>query len=313
MRAFVRNALAVCAVLTSASASAFVTMDGGNFVTDGSVAVLSAQALTNGDATHSTGLLRLELWASPAPFPVNRGHFNGRKLAQFSLPQLPPGGTYANVVSSEVPFSALPSGTWYLTLFVTQFEDATVDDGYLYDDFQQFEAPLLVGGYRGVEPIVEYYYAASNTYFVTGIPGEINALDSGMFQGWERTGYQFNGFDPTQSATPAASVSVCRFFNDSFGTVSSHFYALHGLGCEDTIADFPDWKLETATAFNMYVPDAAGNCPIGSSPVYRLFNNGMSGAPNHRYTTNPDVRSQMITQGWTPEGYGIGVAFCSPD
>jgi Repeat of unknown function (DUF5648) len=315
VRAFAQGALVALAALAAATfaQAGSISLQGGNFVTNGTVAILTADAVVNSDATHSTQPLRLELWASEAPFPVNNGSFHGRKLAQYVLPQLPGGGTYSNVASPEVPFAPPPAGTWYLTLFVTEFLDAQVDDGYLYEDFTQFPLPIIVGGYRGVEAIVEYYYAASNTYFITGLPGEIQALDAGEFQGWERTGYQFNGYDPTQAATPATSVAVCRFFNDSFGAVSSHFYALHGLGCEDTLAEFPDWKLESAEAFNMLVPDANGNCPSGSSPVYRLFNNGMGGAPNHRYTTETDVRSEMIAQGWTPEGYGIGIEFCSPD
>jgi hypothetical protein len=41
--------------------------------------------------------------------------------------------------------------------------------------------------------------------------------------------------------------------------------------------------------------------------------NGMGGAPNHRFTTDPAVREQMLSNGWVPEGSGsMGVAFCSP-
>lgn len=47
--------------------------------------------------------------------------------------------------------------------------------------------------------------------------------------------------------------------------------------------------------------------------VYRLFNNGQGGAPNHRYTTSLDTRASMISQGWVPEGAGtIGVIACVP-
>ena len=41
--------------------------------------------------------------------------------------------------------------------------------------------------------------------------------------------------------------------------------------------------------------------PGGHIKLYRLYNDGMSGAPNHRYTTSLTVRSQMIAAGWTPE------------
>jgi hypothetical protein len=48
-------------------------------------------------------------------------------------------------------------------------------------------------------------------------------------------------------------------------------------------------------------------------PLYRLYNNGLSGAPNHRYTIHASVRSQMIAQGWIPEGNGPdGVFACVP-
>jgi hypothetical protein len=48
-------------------------------------------------------------------------------------------------------------------------------------------------------------------------------------------------------------------------------------------------------------------------PVFRLYNNGMGGAPNHRFTTDAAVRSQMLDAGWIPEGAGQeGVAFCVP-
>jgi hypothetical protein len=45
---------------------------------------------------------------------------------------------------------------------------------------------------------------------------------------------------------------------------------------------------------------------------YRLYNNNEGGAPNHRFTTDLNVRAQMIAAGWTPEGFGVGVTFCSP-
>ena len=48
----------------------------------------------------------------------------------------------------------------------------------------------------------------------------------------------------------------------------------------------------------MAVPDSAGNCAAGMQPVFRLYNNGQGGAPNHRYTTSLAVRSQMLAKGW---------------
>ena len=53
--------------------------------------------------------------------------------------------------------------------------------------------------------------------------------------------------------------------------------------------------------FSLPTPDPDGTCRPGTRPVYRLYNNGLGGTPNHRYTIDPAVRLQMIERGWTPE------------
>lgn len=158
--------------------------------------------------------------------------------------------------------------------------------------------------------VMEYYNASLGHYFITSNTGEIGLLGKPPFDAWQPTGLSFNAYAPANA--PTGTVGVCRFFNDHFLGVSTHFYAPHGLGCETTIASFPDWTLEDAQLFYASLPDTAGNCPAGQIPVYRLFNNGMGGAPNHRFTTDPTVRAQMLAQGYAPEGYGIGVGWCAP-
>ena len=160
-----------------------------------------------------------------------------------------------------------------------------------------------------VQPAVEYYYQAWNFYFITSIPAEIAALDGGAFGGvWLRTGQQFNVYSTANP--PAGATTVWRFFSTSFAPKSSHFYT-------DIVSEYnsllanPNWQLE-GPVFNTPPPAADGTCPAGSIPIYRLYNNGMGGAPNHRFTTDPSLRAQMIAQGWAAEGFGIGVVFCSP-
>jgi len=71
------------------------------------------------------------------------------------------------------------------------------------------------------------------------------------------------------------------------------------------------WTYEAISAY-VELPTAAGNCLTGI-PLYRLYNNGRSGAPNHRYTTSTTTRSTMIASSWTPEGSGaLGVIVCVP-
>lgn len=56
-----------------------------------------------------------------------------------------------------------------------------------------------------------------------------------------------------------------------------------------------------------------GTCAANTLAVYRLYNNGQGGAPNHRYTLDSSVRAQMLAQGWLQEGYGsLGVMMCAP-
>ena len=52
-------------------------------------------------------------------------------------------------------------------------------------------------------------------------------------------------------------------------------------------------------------------CAIGTVPLYRLYNNGQGGAPNHRFAVDPTVRTSMIAAQWTPEDNGAdGVLAC---
>ena len=155
--------------------------------------------------------------------------------------------------------------------------------------------------------VVEYYHAAFDHYFVTAIADEITKLDNGTFVGWARTGRQFKIYPAAGSGVSA----VCRFFSTAFGAKSSHFYTANGAECT-TVKANPNWQFE-AEVFNTPVPAFDGSCPAGTIPVYRMYNNGMSGAPNHRFTTDLNVRAQMLALGWIAEGNGtIGVTMCSP-
>ncbi|MCC6194288.1 MAG: hypothetical protein IT518_07450 [Burkholderiales bacterium] len=156
------------------------------------------------------------------------------------------------------------------------------------------------------KPAIEFYHAAFKHYFVSADPVEIAKLDDGTFSGWARTGQSFNVYtNASSTATP-----VCRFFTVAFPPTSSHVYAPRGFGCEGTMTN-AKWQYE-GDVFKVLLPDGAGNCPAGSIPVYRLYNQGQGGAPNHRFTTSDETRKQMLAQGFLAEGAGIGVGFCAP-
>ena len=175
--------------------------------------------------------------------------------------------------------------------------------------FAQVDMPKYVSSPLAAPkvPVIEYYHAQFDHYFITASPEEIALLDSGYFNGWSRVGLAFIAYaNPTPISAP-----VCRFFSNSFGTKSSHFYTPDSGECE-FVKSNPDWQFE-ATVFNAIRPDSNGVCPAGTIHVYRLYNNGQGGAPNHRYTPAPSVRDHMIALGWVPEGYGPeGVVMCTP-
>jgi len=169
------------------------------------------------------------------------------------------------------------------------------------------------GGSSQTADAVEYYYSAWNFYFMTSFTSEINALDGGAFGGaWQRTGQTFKVWPQTN---PSA-VEVCRFFSTAiFAPKSSHVYTPFASECDfikTNPADVAAWQFENI-AFYIQLADANGMCGAGTIPLYRAFNQGMGGAPNHRYMTSLTILNQMIAAGWTFEGNGNTMVFaCVP-
>jgi len=154
--------------------------------------------------------------------------------------------------------------------------------------------------------IVEYRQEVWSHYFVTSLPDEISKLDSGNFAGWNRTGLKFKAYPNGTGGT----ASMCRFFSTAFPR-SSHFYTPVASECTVVKAN-PSWSFE-GEVFGVVLPSPGGACPEGTLALYRLYNNGEGASPNHRYTTEADVRSVMQVFGWLPEGYGpLGVIACVP-
>ena len=116
---------------------------------------------------------------------------------------------------------------------------------------------------------VEYYYADWDQYFMTAFAEEQAVLDGGAFGGvWKRTSETFKVWTKGSAISPA----TCRFFSTSFAPKSSHFYTPFSTECA-TVKASPDWQFE-AVAFFMELTDVNGNCPSGTTPLYRLYNYG---------------------------------------
>ena len=158
--------------------------------------------------------------------------------------------------------------------------------------------------YTGSLKVVEYYHAEFDHYFLTSTAEEIDKLDNGFFAGWARTGQSFEVYP----VGTAGTADVCRFFSASFAPKSTHFYTTDVAECALRKQEGL-WKYE-GLSFALTLPDGSGNCVFGLTPLYRLYNNGQGGAPNHRYTISPAIRIAMIDHGWIPEGAGVGVIGC---
>lgn len=180
-----------------------------------------------------------------------------------------------------------------------------------HDSYSRFDLawPALqpyLGMGTSKSSVVEYYNADLDRYFMTSSKAEIAALDTEQVPGWSRTQEFFLAY-----ATPASGLTeTCRFFSSSFPK-GFHFYTPYPTECA-ALKKNPSWQYE-GVAFYSKLPSSTGTCQSGTIPLYHFYNSGKGGAPNHRYTTSPAVHSQMIAQGWTPEGLGtLGVIACVP-
>ena len=154
--------------------------------------------------------------------------------------------------------------------------------------------------------VIEFYHAALDHYFMSSLAADIDALDSGHFPGWMRTGRTFKAFpQPATDTSP-----VCRFYLPS--PLDSHFYSASPAECSAVAIAYPSFILEAPDVFHIFLPDTAtGACPPATVPVFRLYNNRAD--VNHRYTTDPQIKAQMLAKGYIAEGYGpIATIMCAP-
>lgn len=172
----------------------------------------------------------------------------------------------------------------------------------------------------GTVTVVEYYNAALDHYFITADSAEISLLDGGAYGGaWKRTGNTFPAWGT--GTAPAGTVQVCRFSGtDQYRPdgsrigPNSHFYAADPDECSfvrtawQSVANdgraYPAWAFE-GMAFAVKLP-VGGVCPIDTQPLYRTYNDGARGNPNHRYSTNAATLRAM--PGWVFED----VVMCLP-
>lgn len=175
-------------------------------------------------------------------------------------------------------------------------------------------APGIMPKAGGQVEVVEFYNAGLQHYFISADPAEIAVLDGGAFGGaWKRTGNTFPAWDV--NGAPGNTVPVCRFFGtDQYRAdgsrigPNSHFYTADPAECAfvktayQSIAgngqSYPAWTYES-NASAVVLP-VGGACAAGTQAVYRTYNDGARGDPNHRYSLSASQLQAMA--GWTFEG-----------
>jgi len=221
-------------------------------------------------------------------------------------------------VTKRIPV-ALPSGDAVLDaaasrLYVTQREGnvAVIDTATLtiIDSIAVAPNPIpIVAVKTSTAPapvtVVEYHNASLDHYFISWSSNEIRDLDTGVHQGWIRTGQSFKAYIVEEPGTSP----ICRYYiPPPLG--DSHFFGRGADECKATGQKNPSFVLEDSAIMQMYLP-SAGICPQGTSEVYRVFSNRPDA--NHRYMTNRLVRDQMVANGWLAEGDGPNaVVMCAP-
>lgn len=271
--------------------------------------------------------LELDVWVFDGDYWPGVVDVRGYDILTVQLPPptLTATGACVSTFSSSAffPIGNVQTGTNYIVYFLRARPSGTCD-GLPPDCYESFfrggyyngqevlphppyRGPPAVPAYHAMTTAVEYHHADFEHYFLATAPTEIELLDAGHFPGWTRTGQSFgmraNGWSTVRGG-------MCRFFGDAFAPKSSHFFTTSTSECA-LVRENPVWVYETMAGY-LTLPSVTGTCPLEGTPLYRLYNDGLGGAPNHRYTTSTTIRSEMIAMGWIPEGWGpAGVIGCA--
>lgn len=157
---------------------------------------------------------------------------------------------------------------------------------------------------------VEYYNTALDHYFLTPDRKEQAAIDSGAVGAtWVRTGKTFPVI--LGPGCPIAREDglhwVYRFAGEPNIGPSSHFFTVSQDECA-VVRDRADWHWVFEGVSFWASEPVDGACQTYMQTLYRAYNNGKGGEPNHRYATDHTVIDTMVAQGWADEG----VAMCVP-
>jgi cytochrome c553 len=220
-----------------------------------------------------------------------------------------------NPVTAPPPYNQILQAANNPAAITTAAQQHSEEMGFILTTYSQADlrdiaaylATLVPATGPATTPVVEFYNAARDHYFISAAPDEIRDLDSGVHAGWARTGFTFKAY----AGSGATASPVCRFYLPPENG-DSHFFSASPAECDQVRAKFPTFVYEAPNVFYMGLPDTTtGVCPAGTTPVYRVWDSRVDS--NHRYMTSTATRAGMIAAGWVAEGYGPdAVIMCSP-
>jgi Bacterial Ig domain/Repeat of unknown function (DUF5648) len=133
--------IAAAASVAGATSVGFVGSVG--YSTNGISVIMVADQIHNADSKTSAAL-RLELWATPAPFA---GSFaSGYAVGQYSLGTLAAGASLTNVSSGAITFTSPPGGSWYVSMVLTENTGAATNGGFTPIDHLNFPDKMIGKG-----------------------------------------------------------------------------------------------------------------------------------------------------------------------
>jgi hypothetical protein len=146
--------------------------------------------------------------------------------------------------------------------------------------------------------VVEFHHAGLDQYFYSADAGEVAAIEAGRVgAGWVRTGQAFRVV-VAPGCPFARDAPVYRFAAAQGGATGSHVFTRDRAECHVVDAT-RQWTFE-GVPFWASTPAPDGRCPGDGVPLARTWR--PFGASTHRFTTNPDVASEMRARGWIVEG-----------
>ncbi len=265
------------------------------------------------------------VWADQKPFTVTpRGakcnvdpYQNGAIL----LPAKRSAEEVATLLSTNIAYRALVGEVDYgSSLKIGSYTYVLVAFPVLADPARVLDKLQRSGEFLSVEPngmfcfspppsdvvsaLVEYHNVLLDHYFMTPDAGEQQAIDAGSVgPGWVRTGLTYQVV--THPGCPVGHEGgfhpVYRFTGEPNVGPSSHFFTVDQNECA-VVRDRTEWHWQFEGAPFWAAEAVNGACPSRTTPLYRVYNNGKGGTPNHRYVGTLALANAMVAQGWVLEG-----------